>query len=231
MHVSTDYVFDGEATAPYAEDATPDPRSAYGRSKLAGEVAVREILPDAHYIIRTAWLYGCHGSNFVRTMLRLEGERDTVCGRRRPARASRPTRGTSREQIKQLFEKHPPAGTYHGTNSGEVTWFGFTQEIFRLAGADPARVLPTTSAEFVRAAPRPSYSVLGHDRWEGSGIPPMRPWQEALAAAFADGITARLDPCERAVRLPQCCQARTQRVISVRQSSSTCPRLRGCARR
>ena len=189
VHVSTDYVFDGEATAPYAEDATPDPRSAYGRTKLAGEDAVREILPDAHYIVRTAWLYGCHGSNFVRTMLRLEGERDTVSVV--DDQRGQPTYSRDlAEQIVQVFEKHPPAGTYHGTNSGEVTWFAFTQEIFRLAGADPARVLPTTSAEFVRAAPRPSYSVLGHDRWEGSGIPPMRPWQEALAAAFADGITA-----------------------------------------
>jgi dTDP-4-dehydrorhamnose reductase len=189
VHVSTDYVFDGEATTPYAEDATPDPRSAYGRSKLAGEVAVRELLPDGHYIIRTAWLYGCHGSNFVRTMLRLEGERDTVAVV--DDQLGQPTYSRDlAEQVNQLFEKHPPAGTYHGTNSGEVTWFAFTQEIFRLAGADPARVLPTTSAEFVRAAPRPSYSVLGHDRWEGTGIPPMRPWQEALAAAFADGITA-----------------------------------------
>jgi dTDP-4-dehydrorhamnose reductase len=189
VHVSTDYVFDGEATDPYAEDATPDPRSAYGRTKLAGEDAVREILPDAHYIVRTAWLYGCHGSNFVRTMLRLEGERDTVSVV--DDQRGQPTYSRDlAEQIVQVFEKHPPAGTYHGTNSGEVTWFAFTQEIFRLAGADPARVLPTTSAEFVRAAPRPSYSVLGHDRWEGSGIPPMRPWQEALAAAFADGITA-----------------------------------------
>lgn len=189
VHVSTDYVFDGEATAPYPEDAAPDPRSAYGRTKLAGEDAVREILPESHYIIRTAWLYGCHGSNFVKTMLRLEGERDTVSVV--DDQRGQPTYSRDlAHQIVQVFEKHPAAGTYHGTNSGEVTWFGFTQEIFRLAGADPARVHPTTSAEFVRPAPRPSYSVLGHDRWEGSGIAPMRPWQEALAAAFADGISA-----------------------------------------
>jgi dTDP-4-dehydrorhamnose reductase len=189
VHVSTDYVFDGEATSPYAEDATPDPRSAYGRTKLAGEEAVREILPDSHYIIRTAWLYGCHGSNFVKTMLRLEGERDTVSVVDDQRGQPTYSRDLAR-QIVQVFEKHPASGTYHGTNSGEVSWFGFTQEIFRLAGADPARVVPTTSAEFVRAAPRPSYSVLGHDRWAESGIPEMRPWQEALAAAFADGISA-----------------------------------------
>ena len=189
VHVSTDYVFDGEATTPYAEDATPDPRSAYGRTKLAGEDAVREVLPDSHYIIRTAWLYGCHGSNFVKTMLRLEGERDTVSVVDDQRGQPTYSRDLAR-QIVQVFEKHPAPGTYHGTNSGEVTWYEFTQEIFRLAGADPARVLPTTSAEFVRAAPRPSYSVLGHDRWDGSGIAPMRPWQEALAAAFADGISA-----------------------------------------
>ena len=188
VHVSTDYVFDGEATSPYAEDASPDPRSAYGRTKLAGEEAVREILPDSHYIIRTAWLYGCHGSNFVKTMLRLEGERDTVSVV--DDQRGQPTYSRDlAHQIVQVFEKHPASGTYHGTNSGEVSWFGFTQEIFRLAGADPGRVVPTTSAEFVRPAPRPSYSVLGHDRWEGSRIPEMRPWQEALAAAFADGIS------------------------------------------
>jgi dTDP-4-dehydrorhamnose reductase len=93
------------------------------------------------------------------------------------------------EQIALLLERHPAPGTFHGTNSGQVTWYGLTREIFRLAGADPDRVLPTTSAEFVRPAPRPAYSVLGHDRWSTSGIAEMRPWQEALAAAFEDGIT------------------------------------------
>ncbi len=80
------------------------------------------------------------------------------------------------------------SGPIHGTNSGEVSWYGFTQEIFRQIGADPARVLPTTSAEFVRPAPRPAYSVLGHDKWRDSGIPEMRDWREAIAAAIADGI-------------------------------------------
>ena len=188
VHVSTDYVFDGTATSPYAEDAEPHPASAYGRTKLAGELAVREVLPESHYLIRTAWLYGRNGNNFVKTMLRLEAERDTVSvvddQRGQPTYAR-----DLAEQIALLLERHPPAGTYHGTNSGEVSWYRFTREIFRLAGADPDRVLPTTSADFVRPAPRPAYSVLGHDKWAAAGLPAMRPWQEALAAAFADGIS------------------------------------------
>ncbi len=188
VHISTDYVFDGLASSPYAEDATPDPRSAYGRTKLAGEEAVREILPDSHYIIRTAWLYGRRGSNFVKTMLRLERERETVSVV--DDQVGQPTYSRDlAEQIVHVMEMHPACGTYHGTNSGEVTWYGFTQEIFRLIGADPARVLPTTSAEFVRPAPRPAYSVLGHDKWRESGLPQMRDWREAIAAAIADGIS------------------------------------------
>ena len=189
VHVSTDYVFDGTATSPYGEDDPPGPSTAYGRTKLAGEVAVREVLPDAHYIIRTAWLYGRSGTNFVKTMLKLEGERDTVSvvddQRGQPTYAR-----DLAEQIMLLLEKHPPSGTYHGTNSGDVTWFEFTREIFRHAGADPARVLPTTSAQFVRPAPRPAYSVLGHDKWAAVGLPQMRPWQDALDVAFAEGIAA-----------------------------------------
>lgn len=188
VHVSTDYVFDGKATSPYAEDAEPDPAGAYGRTKLAGEVAVREVLPDSHYIVRTAWLYGRHGSNFVKTMLRLEGERETVSvvdDQRGQPTYARDLAG----QIVAMIEAHPQAGTFHGTNSGETTWYQFAREIFRLAGADPERVLPTTSAEFALPAPRPSYSVLGHARWAEQGMTPMRDWREALAAAFADGIT------------------------------------------
>ena len=187
VHVSTDYVFAGTATTPYAEDAAPSPASAYGRTKLAGEQAVQELLPESHYLVRTAWLYGRNGSNFVKTMLKLEQERDTVSVV--TDQLGQPTYSRDlAEHIGLLMDRHPEPGTYHGTNSGEVSWYGFTREIFRLAGADPDRVLPTTSAEFVRPAPRPSYSVLGHDRWAEQGLPEMRPWQDALAGAFDDGI-------------------------------------------
>lgn len=189
VHISTDYVFDGTATSPYAEDAAPSPASAYGRTKLAGDRAVQELLPDSHYLIRTAWLYGLHGSNFVKTMLKLERERDSVSVV--TDQVGQPTYAADlAEQIRLVIERRPAAGTYHGTNSGEVSWFGFTREIFRLAGADPERVLPTTSAEFVRPAPRPAYSVLGHDHWTEQGLPEMRPWWAALEQAFADGIAA-----------------------------------------
>ncbi len=189
VHVSTDYVFDGSATSPYAEDETPSPASAYGRTKLAGDQAVQELLPASHYLIRTAWLYGLQGSNFVKTMLRLEKERDTVSVV--TDQVGQPTYAADlATQIGLLLDRHPAPGTYHGTNSGEVSWFEFTREIFRLAGADPDRVLPTTSAEFVRPAPRPAYSVLGHDRWMQEGLPEMRPWGEALQQAFEDGISA-----------------------------------------
>ena len=192
IHISTDYVFDGTATMPYPEGAPPSPTSAYGRTKLAGDRAVQELLPAAHYLVRTAWLYGMNGSNFVKTMLRLEKERDTVSVV--TDQVGQPTYARDlAEHIGLLLDKHPAPGTYHGTNSGEVSWYDFAREIFRLAGADPDRVLPTTSAEFVRPAPRPAYSVLGHDRWAEQGLPEMRPWLEALEQAFADGIASTVD--------------------------------------
>jgi dTDP-4-dehydrorhamnose reductase len=183
VHISTDYVFPGTAATPYAEDAEPGPESAYGRSKLIGERAVLTALPGRSFVVRTAWLYGEHGTNFVKTMLRLESERDEVAVV--TDQIGQPT--WSRDlagQIRLMIDRDAPAGIFHGTNSGAVSWFGFTQEIFRLAGADPARVRPTTSDAFPRPAPRPSYSVLGHDRWQAVGLPPMRPWDEALAEAL-----------------------------------------------
>lgn len=183
VQISTDYVFDGNATEPYDEDAPPRPVSAYGRTKLAGEQAVLDLLPDRGYIVRTAWLYGQYGANFVKTMLRLESERDTVS----VVEDQRGQPTWSRDlasQVIALMRAWPDPGVYHGTNSGAVSWFGFTQEIFRLIGADPARVLPTTSAEFRRPAPRPANSVLGHRRWNEAGIPPMRAWEQALAEAM-----------------------------------------------
>jgi dTDP-4-dehydrorhamnose reductase len=183
LQVSTDYVFAGDASAPYAEDAPTGPRSAYGRTKLAGEWAVRAALPDRSWIVRTAWLYGAHGPNFVATMRRLEAERETVSVV--SDQTGQPTwTGDLAAQIVALVEADAPAGTYHGTASGETTWQGLAQLVFELSGADPARVLPTTTDAFPRPAPRPAWSVLSHDGWAAAGLAPMRPWEDALRAAW-----------------------------------------------
>ena len=183
VHISTDYVFAGDASTPYSEDAQPAPRSAYGRTKLAGEVAVRDALPDRGFIVRTAWLYGVHGANFVKTMLALEAGRPEISVV--DDQRGQPTwsRDLAR-QIVVLLDSEAPAGIYHGTSSGETTWFEFTREIYQLIGADPQRVHPTTTDAFPRPAPRPAYSVLGHDRWTVAGLAPIRHWREALAEAL-----------------------------------------------
>ena len=187
VQVSTDYVFAGDASTPYAEDAEPDPRTAYGRTKLVGEEEVRVRLPDTHYIVRTAWLYGLVGNNFVKTMLRLAEERDEL--EVVDDQWGQPTfAGDLADQIIALIDVRPPAGTYHATNAGAASWFDFAQEIFRLAGLDPQRVRAVTSAEFVRPAPRPAYSVLGHDRWFDVGMVPMRDWHDAIADAMRQGM-------------------------------------------
>ena len=189
VQISTDYVFDGRASSPYAEDAVPDPQTAYGRTKLAGELAVREVLPDSSYIVRTAWLYGRNGANFVKTMARLEREKDTVDVV--DDQFGQPTYSKDlAEQLVRLVEVRPTGGVFHATNSGEVSWYGFAREIFALLGADPERVRPVTSEQFVRPAPRPAYSVLGHAGWAAMGIPDMRDWRDALEAAIADGVAA-----------------------------------------
>ncbi|MEZ5184634.1 MAG: dTDP-4-dehydrorhamnose reductase [Candidatus Nanopelagicales bacterium] len=183
IHISTDYVFDGEAASPYAEDAVPGPRSAYGRTKLHGEEAVLEVLPGRGYVIRTAWLYGINGSNFVKTMLGLEQTKDTVSVV--DDQTGQPTwsRDLAR-QIIALGDSSAAPGIYHGTNSGQTTWYRFARRIFELASADPDRVTPTTTDQFPRPAPRPAYSVLGHDRWREQGLAPMRAWDQALAEAL-----------------------------------------------
>jgi len=187
LHVSTDYVFAGDATTPYAEDAPTAPRSAYGRTKLAGERAVLGF--ERGYVVRTAWLYGTGGPNFVRTMIKLEGLKDTldvVDDQRGQPTWSADLAGLLYELGRGALAGTAPAGVYHGTSSGETTWYGLTREIFRLLGTDPDRVRPTTSEAFVRPAPRPAYSVLGHDRFAAAGIPPLRDWRAALTEAFPE---------------------------------------------
>lgn len=180
---STDYVFDGAGREPYAEDAPTMPLNAYGRTKLAGEHAVVKTLPETGYVVRTAWLYGAAGSSFVRTMIRLAGERETVDVVNDQHGQPTWTADLAR-QIVALVEAGAPAGTYHGTSSGSTTWHGLAREVFALLGADPDRVRPVASTAFPRPAPRPAGSVLGHGRWADAGLPPIRDWRDALHAAW-----------------------------------------------
>ncbi|MFC4018003.1 dTDP-4-dehydrorhamnose reductase [Micromonospora sp. GCM10011542] len=192
IHISTDYVFRGDATEPYPEDAPTCPVNAYGRSKLVGELAVTRLLPDAGYVVRTAWLYSAHGPNFVATMLRLAGERerlDVVNDQRgQPTWSYRLA-----EQLVALtgaaLAGHAAPGVYHGTASGETTWYGLARAVFDLRGLDPDRIRPTTSDGYRRSAPRPAYSVLGHDRWRAANLRPLADWRSALAEALATGRT------------------------------------------
>ena len=191
IHVSTDYVFAGDALSPYPADAATAPRSAYGRTKLAGELAVRELLPESAYVVRTAWVFGGAGANFVKTMVRLEGAHETLSvvddQRGSPTWAADLAAG-----LVDLARADAPAGVYHLTNAGDTTWFGLAQAIFEELGADPARVRPTTSADFIRPAPRPAYSVLSSQEWTAAGLAPLPHWRDALSRAFAvDGDRLR----------------------------------------
>lgn len=182
IHISTDYVFDGQATTPYPEDHPLAPVSAYGRSKAAAEDAVRELLPDAGIILRTAWLYGAHGRSFPTTIKALLEQRDTISVV--DDQTGQPTwTADLARRIVEVGEGDVPAGRYHATNAGSTTWFTLARAVAEALGTDPERVQPTTSAQFVRPAPRPAYSVLAHDGWARAGLPPMRHWADAFAEA------------------------------------------------
>jgi dTDP-4-dehydrorhamnose reductase len=187
VQISTDYVFDGSATTPYAENTPHSPISAYGRTKAAGENFVRAENGARSYIVRTAWLYGKNGPNFAKTMLKAAGTRDTLNVVN--DQVGQPTWTVDlAAQIVLLLDSDAPAGIYHGTNSGVASKFDQARDVFVLAGLDPERVLPTDSSAFVLPAPRPAYSVLGHANWAAAGLAPMRCWQDAQAEAFAAGV-------------------------------------------
>ncbi len=185
LHVSTDYVFEGVAPLdtdgrprPYVESDPTGPRSVYGRTKLEGE---REVLAASprHTIVRTAWLYGVDGRNFVETMLRLAGERESV--QVVTDQVGSPTWGGHlAPALLGLLERGVP-GLVHMTGGGEVSWNGFAQEIFRQADV-ACRVEPASSAQMARPAPRPAWSALDSER---DDVLPMPPWQDGLAGYLA----------------------------------------------
>jgi dTDP-4-dehydrorhamnose reductase len=181
VHVSTDYVFDGTATTPYGTDDTPAPRTAYGRTKLAGERAVAAVDDDA-VVVRTAWVYAAHGSNFLRTMLRLEAERDTVSVV--ADQTGSPTWSADLAAGLVQLASTGTRGLLHATNTGATTWHGLAREVFALTGADPDRVLPTTTDAFPRPAHRPAYSVLDLASWTAAGLSPLPAWQQSVRACL-----------------------------------------------
>lgn len=189
LHVSTDYVFPGDGTRPYTETDTPGPRTAYGRTKLAGERAVLDSLPETGHVVRTAWLYGAGGRNFVRTMIRLEETRDELQvvddQRGQPTWAGDVADRLILLGSSALAGAAPP-GVYHATAGGEATWNQLAREVFRLLGADPRRVRPCRTTGLAR----PAYSVLGHARWAAAGLPAPRHWRQALADAFPSLLEA-----------------------------------------
>lgn len=185
VHVSTDYVFDGEASEPYAEDAETNPQTVYGKTKVEGENAALFLLPENTYVVRTAWVYGAHGSNFVKTMLGLAKGKKPV--HVVMDQVGQPTwAGDVATALLALADADAAVvtpGVYHYSSEGACSWFEFAREIFELSGHNPVRVVPAKSDEYARRAVRPAYSVLAHDKWLAAGLPAMRDWREALAAS------------------------------------------------
>jgi dTDP-4-dehydrorhamnose reductase len=176
VHVSTDYVFPGDATKPYREDAPTGPIGAYGRSKLAGELAVENAAPSGHAIVRTAWVFGPHGKNFVDTMLRVGPERGEVTVVDDQLGCPTYTGHLARALIEVADRR--THGVLHVAGGGQCTWFDLAVATFEEAGLDVA-VERGSSADLGRPAPRPAYSVLGSTR---SDAPTLPSWREGLKA-------------------------------------------------
>jgi dTDP-4-dehydrorhamnose reductase len=184
VHFSTDYVFDGKARAPYRVDAPLDPLGAYGRTKAAGEQAIRQS-GARHLIARTSWLYAPWGNNFVRTMARLTRERPSL--RVVDDQRGRPTSAEHLAATTLALLEHGAEGTFHVTDGGECTWYEFARAIAERLG-HPCTISPCTTAEFPRPAPRPAYSVLDLGKTEAL-LGPMPHWRTNLA-----DVLARLEP-------------------------------------
>jgi dTDP-4-dehydrorhamnose reductase len=181
IHISTDYIFSGEAQTPYTEDATPAPINAYGRTKWAGEQAVAESGCRA-IILRTQWLYSEYGRNFCKTMLTLFTSRDEV--RVVADQMGTPTyAGDLAEAICDIIEsdKCDKCGTYHYSNLGECSWYDFAAEIARVSGCDKCKITPCTTADYPTKATRPQYSVLDKSKFMATFNIDIPEWSESLA--------------------------------------------------
>lgn len=177
VYLCTDYVFDGTNTVPYREYDQTKPLGVYGKTKHTGEVYIRDIL-NKFYIVRTSWLYGYHGPNFVATMLELAKTNDTISVVN--DQIGSPTYTVDLSNAIARIIKRPSYGIYHVTNSEHCSWYDFAREIFKQANVD-VEVKPVSTEEFPRPAPRPKYSVLENYSWKMEGYPKIRSYKEALS--------------------------------------------------
>ena len=192
VHISTDYVFDGNGCVPYTEDMPTNPQSAYGRTKLDGERLLQDILGDNAVILRTAWLYSPYGKNFVKTMLAL--------GKDKPAlkvvfdQVGSPTcaRDLARAIITVMSANDWHGGIYHYSNEGVISWYDFTKAIHRLAGITTCDVQPCHSNEFPAKAHRPAYSVLDKTKFKSTFGVTVPYWLDSLQDTLVElGISGK----------------------------------------
>lgn len=177
-YISTDYVFDGDADGPYGEYDNTNPTSVYGKSKRAGELLVQG-LSTRWFIVRTSWVFGCYGGNFVKTILKMAEQLERLKVVADQTGSPTYTKDLSRFLLDLVATE--AYGVYHATNSGQCSWYEFAEAILKEAGLRTP-VVPCTTDEFPRPAPRPKYSVLGQTMLIASGFEPLRPWRDALQA-------------------------------------------------
>jgi len=182
VYISTDYVFDGTKRTPYTEADAPAPLNVYGRSKLLGEEHTRT-LPSRWMILRTAWLYGLHGKNFVKAILGKADAGDTM--RVVDDQVGCPTYAPDLAEAVRVALTHGLTGTFHLTNAGACSWYEFAREILLLAAHPLDRLSPMSSGSLDRPARRPALSVLESPAWRAAGLAPLRPWRDALRDMLA----------------------------------------------
>jgi dTDP-4-dehydrorhamnose reductase len=184
LYVSTDYVFDGSSEGPYREDDATNPLSAYGQSKLEGEKHVQSLL-KRYFIVRSSWLYGPRGKNFVATIVKIATERDEL----RVVSDQRGSPTYTHHLALKLAEmlRIEAYGIYHATGAGNCSWFEFAQEIVKLAGLERVRVVPISTHESGRRAPRPANSVLENRRLIEDRLGALPHWKDGLAHYLKEG--------------------------------------------
>ena len=182
VHISTDYVFDGNAQVPYEEWNTPSPISVYGNSKLWGEKLIEQI-GGSYFILRTAWLYG-DGNNFVKTMLRLAKDKDEIFVV--ADQYGTPTYTKDLVKVIEQLMQTDYYGIYHASNEGSCSWYEFAQVIMKMANQN-TRIIPITTDQFSVKATRPQYAVMNNALLNMRGLNTMRPWQEALTDYLKNG--------------------------------------------